>query len=167
METAHEFNDDTYFTEGGWFSVFFAILYQYGMEAVPDKGREGSLDKSVASAARQKEKKAAYFLMVFTHMLYVACWPGTLLCNVEKAHGREDVRVLSSVTFHQKCYTEPVLKYLLKKIDVFILLRLGKWMVRSIFSAVATINFKNGRKNNSCKTNHPITSLTIHTVLLA
>lgn len=73
METAHEFNDDTYFTEGGWFSVFFAILYQYGMEAVPDKGREGSLDKSVASAARQKEKKAAYFLMVFTHMLYVAC----------------------------------------------------------------------------------------------
>lgn len=78
METAHEFNDDTYFPGGGWFLVFSAVLYRYGMEAVPgvnvgDRGRRGKGDKAVASAARQKVKKASFFWTVFTHMLYVAC----------------------------------------------------------------------------------------------
>lgn len=75
METAREFNDGAYFTGGGWFSVFSAILYCYGMEAVPgvNVGDRGRRDKAVASAARQKVKTTAFFWTVFTHTLYVAC----------------------------------------------------------------------------------------------
>lgn len=66
METAHELDDDAYFTGGHWFSVFCAVLHCYGMETVPgvnagDRGRGGREDKAVASAARQKVKKAAFF----------------------------------------------------------------------------------------------------------
>lgn len=67
-----------FFTGGGWLSVFSAVLYCYGVEAVPgvnvgDWGRGGRVDKADTSAARQQVKKAAFFWTVFTHLLYVAC----------------------------------------------------------------------------------------------
>lgn len=74
MEIACEFNDKAYFTGGGLFSVFSAVVHRCGMASVPevnvaDRMRGGKGDRAAASAARQQVKKAAFLGGIYTSAL--------------------------------------------------------------------------------------------------
>lgn len=92
METAYEFNHDAYFTGGGWFSVFSAVLYCYGVEAVPgvnvgDWGEEGGGTRQSLQQQGRKWRNQPFFgrylHICFTHMAY---WLRTLHHDVEEVH---------------------------------------------------------------------------------